>query len=80
METNKTIRKEFEEIAKAKIRQNRNLVISKDNLGFITIAQQIVVNEGGRETTVFLKGAIEIEQEYFDEVVQAFNNAKLSNK
>jgi hypothetical protein len=80
METNKTIKKEFEEIAKAKIRQNRNLVISKDNLGFITIAQQIVVNEGGRETTVFLKGAIEIEQEYFDEVVQAFNNAKLSNK
>lgn len=61
-------KKEFKELGKIKIRDNRNLVISKDNLGFITIAQQIVINEDGRETAVFLKGAIEIEEQYLFEV------------
>lgn len=69
------IKKEFTELAKAKIRDNRNIVISEDNLGFITIAQQIVINEEGRETAVFLKGAIEVEKSYFHNLKEAIDEA-----
>ena len=69
------VKKEFTELAKAKIRDNRNLVISADNLGFVTIAQQIVINEEGRETAVFLKGAIEVERKYLENLRDAINNA-----
>ena len=69
------VKKEFVELAKAKIRDNRNIVISADNLGFVTIAQQIVINEEGRETAVFLKGAIEVERKYLENLRDAIDDA-----
>lgn len=68
-------RKEFTELAKAKIRDNRNIVISKDNLGFVTIAQQLVVDEDGRKTAVFLKGAIEVEIDKLEDLRDAIQIA-----
>jgi len=68
-------RKEFTELARAKIRDNRNIIISKDNTGFITIAQQLVIVEDGRETAVFLKGAIEIEEANLENVERAILQA-----
>lgn len=53
---------EFIELAKAKIQESRNLVISKlkDTDNF-TLAQQIVVEEQGKQTTMFMKGAIHVD-------------------
>lgn len=52
----------FKELSKAKIQESRNLVISKmsDSDSF-TLAQQLTVNENGKQTTMFMKGAIHIE-------------------
>ena len=53
---------DFNEFAKAKIQEKRNLVIS-ENLadGGFTIAQQIIIEEGSRRTTMFMKGAIHVD-------------------
>ena len=66
-------RKKFTELATSAIKENRNLVISKDETGLITIAQQLVVNEGERVTLVFLKGAIEVEPKYLLNLRDAIN-------
>jgi hypothetical protein len=50
----------FTELAKAKIQDTRNLVISKTSVGQYTIGQQIMVQEGRKKTTLFLKGAIHV--------------------
>lgn len=60
MENNKA--STFQELSKAKIQEKRNLVISKNSSdeGF-TLAQQILVEEGNRITTIFMKGATQID-------------------
>lgn len=53
--------KDFTELSKAKIQDKRNLVISKNGSGTYTLGQQIVVQEGKKQTLIFLKGAIYID-------------------
>lgn len=48
----------YSEISKAKIKPSRNLVISSCNRGGYTLAQQLEVDEEGRQTSVFLSHAI----------------------
>lgn len=53
---------EFRELAKAKIQESRNIVISKmTTVDSFTLAQQLVVTEGNKQTTMFMKGAIHID-------------------
>ena len=52
---------EYKEISKAKVTDSRNIVISNCSRGGYTIAQQLVANEDGKDTTVFLKGAFHID-------------------
>jgi len=53
--------KDFIELSKAKIQDKRNLVVSKNGSGTFTLGQQIVVQEGRKQTALFLKGAIHID-------------------
>lgn len=56
---------EYKTLAKAKIQDKRNLVISKKTsaniFGSYVLGQQIVIQEGQKQTTIFLKGAIHID-------------------
>ena len=72
----------FNELAKAKITDNRNLVISEREAGGLTLAQQLVVDEGKHRTFVFLQGAVNTDLEGLIEVRDAINEAleKLSHK
>lgn len=51
----------YEEISRAKVMKNRNVVISQCSKGGYTVAQQVVVNEDGEETKLFMKGAIRVD-------------------
>ncbi len=57
----KKMNNDFREIASAKIQDTRELVISKRNKGGYTVAQRILVSEGKKTTTMYLKGAIHID-------------------
>lgn len=52
---------DFKELSKAKIQDTRNLIVSKYINGTYTLGQQLVVQEGKKFTTVFLKGSIQID-------------------
>lgn len=52
---------EYNEISKAKVSDSRNIVISSCSKGGFTIAQQLEANEGGKITTVFMKGAFHVD-------------------
>lgn len=54
---------EYNELAKAKVTESRNVVISTCSKGGFTIAQQLVANEGDEDkpTTVFMKGAFHVD-------------------
>ena len=52
---------EYTELSKAKVAERRNAVISKCSKGGYTIAQQLEVEENGKITSVFLKGAIHVD-------------------
>ena len=52
---------EYNELAKAKVTDSRNIVISTCNKGGFTIAQQLQAKEGSKITSVFMKGAFHIE-------------------
>ena len=52
---------EYLEISKAKVAKKRNAVISKCSKGGYTIAQQLETEEDGKTISVFLKGAIHVE-------------------
>ena len=61
------MRNKFIELAKAKIQDKRNIVISKVNdedtsmeLGY-TVAQQIEVQEGNKITSLYMKNAVHID-------------------
>lgn len=58
----------YNELAVAKIQERRNIVISQANKGGYTLAQQIVVEEGNRETKLFLKHGI-----IFDDLSGLYN-------
>jgi hypothetical protein len=52
----------FTELAKAKIQDKRNIVISRnENVGGYTLAQQISIEEGRKVTSIFIKGAFHID-------------------
>lgn len=56
----------FEELAKAKIQERRNVVISafrkdKDEEAGFTIAQQVEVEEGNKTFNMFLKESIHVD-------------------
>ena len=51
----------YSEISKAKISDTRNAVISDCSKGGYTIAQQLIVEENDKSTTVFMKGAFHVE-------------------
>lgn len=51
---------DYKQIAIASLTEQRNVVVSKCSLGGYTIAQQLVVDEGGKSIGVFLKGAFHI--------------------
>lgn len=58
--------KSYKELAKAKIQEKRNIVISsvtteKKKEKSYTLAQQVEVEEGNKKTNLFLKGAIIVE-------------------
>ena len=51
----------YEEIERIKVGDTKSIVISKCSKGGYTIAQQLlVVDENGNKNTVFLKGALHV--------------------
>lgn len=52
---------EYSELSKAKISDARNVVISSCSKGGFTVAQQLEANDSGKVTSVFLKGAIHVD-------------------
>mgnify|MGYP003290533564 CR=1 FL=1 len=52
---------EYNEIARAKVTDSRNIVISNCSKGGFTIAQQLEAKENGKTTSVFLKGAFHVD-------------------
>jgi hypothetical protein len=53
----------FVELAKAKIHDHRNAVVSSNlSYGGFTIGQQVVVQDGTRLIGLFIKGAIHIKE------------------
>ena len=53
---------EYKEIAKAKVSDARNIVISECSKGGFTIAQQLEAREGDKTTTVFMKNAFHVDE------------------
>lgn len=51
----------YKEIARAKVSETRNVVISQCSGGGFTIAQQLDVQEGDKKMTVFLKNSIHLD-------------------
>lgn len=51
----------YSEISKAKISESRNVVISNCSKGGYTVAQQLIVKENDKSTTVFMKGAFHVD-------------------
>lgn len=54
-------RTEYTELARAKVTESRNIVISSCSKGGYTVAQQLEAKENNKTTTVFMKGAFHIE-------------------
>ena len=54
-------RVEYNEVSRAKISDSRNIVISTCSKGGYTIAQQLVAQEDGKTTSVFMKGAFHVD-------------------
>lgn len=52
---------EYRELSRAKVTESRNIVISNCSKGGYTIAQQLVAQEDGKATTVFMKGAFHVD-------------------
>lgn len=52
---------EYIELARAKVTDSRNIVISDCSKGGFTIAQQLEAKENDKTTSVFMKGAFHVE-------------------
>lgn len=48
----------FDQLGSVQITKHRNMVLSRCDNGGFTIAQQLVTDEDGKVTKVFMKGAI----------------------
>lgn len=60
-------------IFSCQIDENKQLVLSQDrNTGNFILAQCFVINENGRKKRLYQKGSIEINKEYFEEVIKNF--------
>ena len=47
----------YKKLSKARVSKSRNIVVSMCSTGGFKLAQQLIVDDEGSETTVFLKGA-----------------------
>ena len=65
----------FVELAKAKARGNRNIIISKTIDGEIIIVQQLIADDNGRKIAIFMKGAIIVDIENIRGLRDALNEA-----
>ena len=66
----------YTEISKAPVSDKRNLVVSNCSTGGFTIAQQSLIEEDGKQTWVFYKGAISVKDlEHLYNVRDAINIA-----
>jgi hypothetical protein len=55
-------KRQYKELSSARIKGTRNVVISKDEAnGTFTMAQQLLIEEGNKVTSIFMKGAFIIE-------------------
>lgn len=52
---------EYVEISRAEVTNRRSVVVSECSRGGYTIAQQITVEEGDNTTSLFMKGAIHVD-------------------
>ena len=52
---------DYREISRAKVTDSRNVVISSCSKGGFTIAQQLEAKENYKTTSVFLKGALHVD-------------------
>lgn len=52
---------EYTELAKAKVSDSRNVIVSSCSKGGFTIAQQLEAKENDKTTSVFMKGAFHVE-------------------
>ena len=52
---------EYNELARAKVSDSRNVVVSSCSKGGFTIAQQLEAKENDKTTSVFMKGAFHVE-------------------
>lgn len=75
---------DYKEIARAKISETRNIVISECSKGGFTIAQQLEVSETkGKTTTVFMKGALHIDdinglQNFLNAIQEVIDNTEIN--
>ena len=51
---------QYTKLSSALIQEKKNLVISECSKGGYTLAQQMVVEDGGKKINVYLKGAVHI--------------------
>lgn len=66
----------YNEIAKAKISEGRNIVISECSNGGYTVAQQVEAENDGKKMKIFLKGAFHVDNiDGFYEMRNAINHA-----
>ncbi|MGM0409137.1 MAG: hypothetical protein ACQEQF_00125 [Bacillota bacterium] len=65
----------FKELAKVKIGENRNLVISRRSDGKISVAQQIVAESDGQVIKFFVKNAIQTDRDGLKNIMSACNEA-----
>ena len=52
---------EYSEISRARVTESRNIVVSSCSKGGFTVAQQLMAKENDKTTSVFLKGALHID-------------------
>ena len=55
----------FNAIVSGEIGQNKELVISRRTDGQLSVAQRAIAEVGGREMSVFMKGAVTVDDEGF---------------
>lgn len=65
----------FLQLSKGKLSENKNIVISKDVEGRISIAQQLEVNNDGVIQNIFLKNAIVTDKEGLEILSQVIKEA-----
>lgn len=65
----------FTILSKAKIQEKRNVVISYTDRDNFAIGQQVEIEESGRTTSMFLKGAMFVDKDKLINIRDALNEA-----